>query len=205
MNKKLLPAVNGYIDFKDSKKEVYYIEDIFELIKLNFGYSPLKPYEPKAESTEYRTQSQHIRRILKNKELPQSRKRKTCFSKQDVYKLLRYDMYDYYMKKAGLDDIKKEISTHVKENLYMNLQNNDFASDMSLDSIKFRIMMKYLEKNYFIFDDEKILSDLHNYELNSGQSIDSLSIDESMSLNRLLGDGSEYYKLTPKAQSFFMA
>lgn len=203
MNKELLPAVHGYIEFEDPQKEVYYIDDIFRLIKLNFGYSPLKSSEPKASSKEYRTQSQQIRRKLKNKELPQSASRKTCFSKQDVYKLLRYDLYEYYLKKSGLVNVKKENAIHSKQNLCKTLHNSNFSSDMSLDSIKFRAMMKYLEKNYFSFDDEKILSDLNIYNLCSGESIESLSIDESLSLNRLLGDGCEYYKLTPKAQSVF--
>ena len=64
-------------------------------------------------------------------------------------------------------------------------------------------MLKYFEKKFFTFDDEKINQDIDTFEFVSGLPVERLSTSEMASLNRLLGDGTEYYTLKPSAQSIF--
>lgn len=202
-NKQYLPAINGYIAFRESDKQTYTIPEIFDLIKLNFGYSPVKTYENKHKSIEYKNVSQYIRRKMEGKELPESKPRKTCYSKEDVYILLRYTMYNYLMKKACLHAFKETLEVDVKQKLSERMKQCNFPDKLTLEHIKMSIMMKYFEEKYFEFNDARILEDIYNAESASGQPINAISIDEAISIYNLLGDGKEYYTLKARAKEIF--
>lgn len=196
-----MPAGKGKITFPNPRKQEYNMEEILSLIKYNFGYSPL-PHGttvPKTECQSYRNLTQTIRRYLEDKELSHSTKRKRLYSKETVYKLLNYDMFDYLMKKAN---VTAEYKEHVKE-AHQEAHNNLIANnnpifiqsqeELLLWNAKLKILMDYFEKHIITINEELLKDDIHTFIEAEGLHIDSLSDDKYFAINRFLGHIDEYY------------
>ena len=198
-----MPASKGKITFPNPEKQEYNMDEILDLIKHNFGYSSL-PHGttiPKAECQNYRNLTQTIRRYLEGKELNHSTKRKRSYSKDTVYKLLNYDMFDYLMKKAN---VNAEYREHIKE-IHQEAQKNLTANnnpifiqsqeELLLWNAKLRILMDYFEKHIITINEELLKDDIHTFIEAEGLHIDSLSDDKYFAINRFLGHIDEYYLL----------
>lgn len=201
-----MPASKGKITFPNPEKQEYTLNEILDLIKHNFGYSPL-PHGttvPKAECQNYRNLTQTIRRYLEGKELSHSIKRKRSYSKDTVYKLLNYDMFDYLMKKAN---VNAEYREHIKE-IHQEAQKNLTANnnpifiqsqeELLLWNAKLKILMDYFEKHIITINEELLKDDIHTFVESEGLHINSLSDDKYFAINRFLGHIDEYYSLKEK-------
>lgn len=195
--------LQGAIELKDSNKLEYNVKDILELVELNFGYVPLKSsHDPRHTSNEYRTVTQTIRRKLENKKLPNSTSHNTLYPKDAVYKLLSYDLFDYFLEKAKLSNEYEEHIRQAAENARQNMTSADnplFQSEKEKLkwNIKLKILMDYFEKNFIHINEELIDSDINAYfdsEDIAGRSLDELADSDYLILNRLTGNVEEYYR-----------
>lgn len=198
-----MPASRGKITFPNPKKQEYNMDDILALIKHNFGYSPL-PHGttvPKAECQNYKNLTQTIRRYLEDKELSNSTKRKRIYSKETVYKLLNYDMFDYLIKKANVTEEYKEQIKEAHEEAQKNLTANSnpifiqSQEELLLWNAKLKILMDYFEKHIITIHEELLKDDIHTFIEAEGLHIDSLSDDKYLAINRFLGHIDEYYSI----------
>ncbi len=201
-----MPASRGKITFPKPEKQEYNMDEILALIKHNFGYSPL-PHGttiPKAECPNYKNLTQTIRRYLEGKELSHSTKRKRLYSKETVYKLLSYDMFDYLLKKANVDEEYKEQIKEAHEEAQKNLTANSnpifiqSQEELLLWNAKLKILMDYFEKHIITINEELLKDDIHTFIEAEGMHIDSLSDDKYLAINRFLGHIDEYYSLREK-------
>lgn len=202
-----MPASKGKITFPNPEKQEYNMNEILDLIKHNFGYSPL-PHGttvPKAECQNYKNLTQTIRRYLDGKELSHSTKRKRTYSKNTVFKLLNHDMFDYLMKKANVDaEYKKQVKEahqEAQKNLTANTNPIFIQSqeELLLWNAKMKILMDYFEKNIITINEELLKDDIHTFVESAGLHIDYLSDDEYFSINRFLGHIDEYYSIKSKS------
>lgn len=201
-----MPTSKGKITFKDPEKQEYNMDEILELIKYNFHYSPL-PHGAtvaKADCQSYRNLTQTIRRYLEGKELSNSSKRKRLYSKATVYKLLNHDMFDYLMKKANVSKEYKERVKNARKDAEINLAtNNNPTSTLSQEELllwntKLKILIDYFEKNIININEELLKDDIHTFIEAEGLYIDNLSDDTYFSINRFLNHVDEYYSLKEK-------
>lgn len=198
-----MPASKGKIAFIYPEKQEYNMDEILELIKYNFDYSPL-PHGvtvAKADCQSYRNLTQTIRRYLEGKELDVSTKRKRLYSKSTVYKLLNHDMFDYLMKKANVSKEYKERVKKARKDAEMNLATNNNPTstlsqeDLLLWNTKLKILMDYFEKNIININEELLKDDINTFIEAEGLYIDDLSDDTYFSINRFLNHVDEYYSL----------
>lgn len=201
-----MPASKGKITFSDPEKQEYNMDEILELIRYNFDYSPL-PHGAtvaKADCQSYRNLTQTIRRYLEGKELSNSSKRKRLYSKATVYKLLNHDMFDYLMKKANVNKEYKERVKNARKDAEINLaSNNNPVSTLSHEELllwntKLKILIDYFEKNIININEELLKDDIHTFIEAEGLYIDDLSDDTYFAINRSLNHVDEYYSLKKK-------
>lgn len=201
-----MPASKGKITFPNPEKQEYNMNEILDLIKHNFGYSPL-PHGttvPKAECQNYKNLTQTIRRYLDGKELSHSTKRKRIYSKDTVYKLLSYDMFDHLLKKANVDEEYREQVKEAHRQAQKNLTSNtnpifiQSQEELLLWNAKLKILMDYFEKHIITINEELLKDDIHTFVESEGMHIDSLSDDKYLAINRFLGHIDEYYSLREK-------
>lgn len=194
-------TANGHIKFIDIKKEEYSIDDILDLVKLNFGYSPFLGKTKDKATKEYKRVRRRIVRGLEGKKLSSSTPRKPLYSKIDVYRFLNDTAYKYFLKASNEKDKYERKIKDSKAEFTANMQKLSLLTDDEISVAKkkqeviMRIVIDYITNNCIEIDEQLIEEDIYFCEQLSGEQFENLSEKETWIYNRLHENVSDYYTI----------